>query len=230
MEKYSVKEYLGYPEYKLIDIYPVKEIYYRRGNSYENFFSPDFEKWQDYFCNEYIFDEKYDTLLFHSCSWAKPYDFSHVIYPIKTLVNNYNNVHRVILSNVGVVPYEYQMNPTFCTYDFPPIYNTNGMENEEVLQLRKRIMEINYKRIYNYLSQHKNKYKKVITYLMPIQYGMCNVVALICKELGIPCTSVISKELYNKYKNKKYLDSGEFFCEREVLDTLEKVLSLGGKY
>lgn len=228
MEKYSVKEYPGYPEYKLIDLYPVEKIHYRRGNSYENFFSPDFEEWQDYFCNQYVPDGKYDTLLFHSCSWAKPYDFSHVIYPIKTLVDDYDYIHRVVLSNVGVVPYEFQMNPTFCTYDFPPVMNLDGLDNEEIKQLRKRIIEVNYHRIYNYLSRHKDNYKKVITYLAPIQYGMCNVVALICKELKIPCVNVISKELYQKYRDKKYVDTGEIFCEREVLETLKKVLLSGG--
>lgn len=228
MEKHCIKEYPGYPEYKLIDMYPVEKIHYRRGNSFDNFFSPDFELWQEYFANEYVVDEKYDTLLFHSCSWAKPYDFSHVIQPIRDVVKKYDNVHRIILSNVGVVPYEYQMNPTFCTYDFPPIYDTVGMEDEEIKELRKKIVEVNYNRIYRYLESHKNDYKKVVTYLIPLQYGMCHIVALICKELNIPYENVISKTLYEKYKNKKYVDSGELFRESELLEALDKVLA-GGK-
>lgn len=225
MEKLEVREYPGYAEYKLIDLYPVSEIHYKRGNSFENFFAPDFELWQDYFCNQYIPDEKYDTLLFHSCSWAKPYDFSHVIYPIKNVVEPYTNVHRVILSNVGVVPYEYQMNITFCSYDFPPLYNATGMCKEEIDLLRKKIMEINYKRLYKFLKAHKEHYKKVITYLMPIQYGMCNIIALICRELDIPHKNVITKELYEKYKENKYKDSGEIFTEKELLEELRRVLA-----
>ena len=114
-----VKDYAGYTQYKLIEVYPTEKITYRRGNSYNNFFAPDFDAWQDYFCEEYKVEENRDVLVLHSCSWAKPYDLSYIVSPIREICDKYDRVHRAILSNVGVVPYEYQMNPTFLTYDFP---------------------------------------------------------------------------------------------------------------
>ena len=222
----KIKEYEGYPQYKLVDIYPNEKISYRRGNSYANFFSPDFEAWQNYFTKEYKVDEGKDILVFHSCAWSKPYDLSHVVTPIRRICDKYDRVHRVILSNVGVVPYEYQMNPTFLTSDFPPICNTNGMDSGGIKELKGKIMEVNYHRIYDYLKAHKNEYTKVITYLMPIQYGMCHIVDLVCKELNIDCVNVIKKNLYSKYKDKQYFDSGELFIEEEILEELDKVLSV----
>ncbi len=222
----DIQEYKGYPQYKLLELYPNEKINYRRGNTYENFFSPDFEAWQDYFCTEYEVEKDKDVLVFHSCSWSKPYDMSHVITPIRNICNKYDRVHRVILSNVGVVPYEYQMNPSFLTYDFPPICDCTGMNAEEIKEFRIKVMEINYYRIFRYLKAHRNDYTKVITYLMPLQYGMCNIVDLVCKELNIECVNVISKNLYGKYKNKEYFDSGEFFIEEEVLGELERVLAI----
>lgn len=32
-----VKDYAGYTQYKLIEVYPTEKITYRRGNSYNNF-------------------------------------------------------------------------------------------------------------------------------------------------------------------------------------------------
>ena len=221
-----VKDYAGYTQYKLIEVYPTEKITYRRGNSYNNFFAPDFDAWQDYFCEEYKVEENRDVLVLHSCSWAKPYDLSYIVSPIREICDKYDRVHRAILSNVGVVPYEYQMNPPFLTYDFPPICDTSGMCDEETKELKNKIMEINYYRIYRYMKAHKDEYTKVITYLLPIQYGMCNIVDLVCKELNIECVNVINKNLYGKYKDKKYFDTGEIFIEEELLTELERVLSI----
>ena len=222
--KYEIKEYFNYEEYKLIDLYPVEKIHYRRGNSLKNFFSIDFKMWQDYFCEDYTPPEGCEILLFHCCSWSKPYDFSYIVNPIRNVAKKYNKVHRAILSNVGVVPYEYQMNPTFCSYDFPPIYDTTGLQLEEISSMREEIIKISYERILRYLKKHKNHYKKVITLGTPVKYGIAHIVATACSELNIPCENVINKDLYHKYKDKGYRDNSEIFIEKEVLESLDKIL------
>ncbi len=227
---YVINTYPNFPEYKLVDLYPVEKIYYKRGNDFSNLFSEDFSMWQDFFCNQYEPPEGKDIVLFHCCSWSKPYDFSFIVNPIRKISGKYTEVHRVILSNVGVVPYEYQMNPTFCCYDCPPLIDTTNMGDSEIISLRKKILEVNYQRIYKYLSSHINRYKMVITLSLPIKYGSSHLISLVCKELKIPYQNVISKELYSKYKNKIYEDCSEIYIEPEILqaldDTLKNILSL----
>lgn len=220
----EIKKYPGFEEYKLIEIYPNEEIHYRRGNKIENFYDEDFIRWQDFFCDIYNPPKNKTVALFHCCSWSKPYDFSHIIFPIKKLVDKYPFVHRIVISNVGVVPYEYQMNPSFCTYDFPPLYNTSGLQKNEIDNLRMQSLEIMYSRIYRYLFNHRKHYKKIISYSSPVQYGMGHVIALVCKELGIDFEYVLDLELYHKYSNKKYTDMCEIYKEPEVLNELERCL------
>lgn len=222
--KYEITTYPNYDEYKLIDLYPVEKIHFRRGNEFNNYFEEDFQMWQDYFCEEYVPPEGTEILLFHCCSWSKPYDFSYIINPIRDLVKKYNKVHRAILSNVGVVPYEYQMNPTFCSYDFPPAYDTTDLELNEISALRTKMLKVNYDRIYRYLKKHRNHYKKVITYSAPVQYSIAHIVGLVCKDLNIPFENAIDRTLYDKFKNKKYEDGCELLIESEILKRLDSVL------
>jgi predicted RNA-binding protein len=226
---YNIETYPGFPEYKLIDLYPIEKIHYKRGNDYKNLFSEDYSIWQDYFCQEYMPPEGKDTILFHTCSWSKPYDFSFIVKPIRDIANKYQNIHRIILSNVGVIPYEYQMNPTFCSYDCPPILTIKDGDDKEKEQLRKDFINVHYKRIYRYIASHVNQYKKVIIYAKPIKYSAPHLITLICKELNIPCENVIDKELYTKYQNKEYEDSGEIFIESEILGKLDSVLKSNSK-
>ena len=69
----------------MIEVYPTEKITYRRGNSYNNFFAPDFDAWQDYFCEEYKVEENRDVLVLHSCSWAKPYDLSYIVFRMEPI-------------------------------------------------------------------------------------------------------------------------------------------------
>lgn len=221
---YDVKDYPNFPEYKLLEIYPADRVNFKRGNTYDHLFAEDYLAWQDYFCSDYQPPEEKDILLFHSCSWSKPYDFSFIIKPIRELTKKYERVHRVVMSNVGVIPYEYQMNPTFCCYDCPPTFVNETMSPDAFKEYKMKYVQTHYDRVYRYINQHKDHYKKVIVYGAPVQYTGVHVVGLVCKELGIPFESVISKELYQNYKNKAYEDSGELFIEPEILIALENVL------
>ena len=226
MSKYNYKlsTYPNYPEFQLLELYPACNITYSRGNEIEDFFREDFLIWQDFFCNKYRPIDGTKILLFHCCSWSKPYDFSYIVNPIRKIAKKYKEVHRAIISNVGVVPYEYQMNETFCTYDFPPVYDCSGMDDTEISRMRKRCIHILYERIYTYLKAQKNNYKLVITYSVPQQYSMAHLVGLACKELDIPFTNGMTKEKYIKYKNKNYEDAAEIYIEKELLEDLDLLL------
>lgn len=222
--KYNISTYPNFSEYKLIDLYPVEKIHYKRGNEYENLFSEEYSIWEDYFCEEYIPPKEKDVVLFHTCSWSKPYDFSFIVKPIKDIADKYPNIHRVVLSNIGVIPYEYQMNPTFCSYDCAPIMYVKDKNPNEVKDLRKKFTKVHYKRIFRYISSHAGHYKKIIIFSRPVEYTSAHLVALVCKELNIPYENVIDKELYLKYKDREYKDSGEIYIEPEILNKLEDVL------
>ena len=221
---YKLSTYPNYSEFQLLELYPTCNITYNRGNEIEDFFREDFLVWQDFFCNEYKPPEEVKILLFHCCSWSKPYDFSYIVNPIRKIAKKYKQVHRAIISNVGVVPYEYQMNATFCTYDFPPVYDCGKMDDNEVGKMRKKSINILYERIYRYLKAQKNNYKLVIAYSVPQQYSMAHLVGLACKELDIPFVNGVTKENYQKYRNKNYEDTAEIYIEKELLEDLDLLL------
>lgn len=48
-EKYQIKNYNNFPEYKIIDLFPIEKIHYKRGNGYEDLFAEEYTVWQDFF-------------------------------------------------------------------------------------------------------------------------------------------------------------------------------------
>ena len=224
-ENIEITNYPNFNEYKLVNIFPIEKVKFRRGNSYENLFAKDYSIWQDYFCDVYKPPCDKKIALFHCCSWAKPYDFSFIVKSIRTISDKYIDVHRIIVSNIGAIPYEFQMNPTFCAYDFPPTINMKGSSENEINKEQLKYFKIHYKRIYRYLQSHKEHYDYVVTLGIPIKYSMYTLISIICKELNLKHINVIDKSLYQKFKLKKYEDSGEIYTEGEILDQLDFILS-----
>ncbi|MED4014137.1 DUF5591 domain-containing protein [Priestia aryabhattai] len=217
--------YPGFDEYILVKNLVDTPVKYKRGASYETIYNNEFNKWQDFFCQQYQVPAGKDVLLLHCCSWAKPYDFSIIINPIKQIADKYKNVHRVIMSNVGVVPYEFQMNETFCGYDFM------NVDNEE-----KNVQEINHlyaksleERLFQYLESHIDRYKQVVLYSRPINMGNAPAVKNACERAGIPLIIEPNIDIYVKYRQKKYKQLDELFIEKECLDSLDKTLQLVGE-
>jgi hypothetical protein len=156
---------------------------------------PHFEVWQDFLQRWYRPPEEKDILLFLPCSYTKPYSHSAThrgIIDTLRKTDKYARIHQVMLSNTGVIPREYEDMYPFNAYDWD-----EKLETEEI---KKRYIEVTKRRIKKYLNSHPDNYKTIACFL---KYSSESYQALdaACKELGVQCTNLLSKETYEKIKN-----------------------------
>lgn len=197
----------------------VKEkIYFKRGVGRKYLQHPEFEKWHKYFITEYSPPKNKDVLFFHPCSWAKPYDFSFIIHKIKSILDRFSRIHRVIISNAGVIPCEYQLNETFCSYDWNPFLETK--------QIKELYFSVTKKRVKNYLKRHLDSYNFFYANFRRDSMSV-KAISSVFKELGIDINILPSMELWKKYENKSYFDFDEVLIEKELLDELLSELKKG---
>ncbi|MFQ6051205.1 MAG: DUF5591 domain-containing protein [Candidatus Hydrothermarchaeota archaeon] len=129
-----------------------------RGVGEEVFSHPAFEEWHEFFIKEYKPPAR-KILLFHNCTWGKPYHEAWIFREMEKSVYEVldpNEVHFVVLSSAGVIPREYWDYWPFCSYDSDPWQFTP--------EDRKAFIRINSKRVENYLSKHSESYKCMVAY------------------------------------------------------------------
>lgn len=146
------RPYPGFPEYILLDLLGGEPAGFRRGATFEHLRIPEAEAWQRFLVDHYCPPEGARLLLLHQCSWAKPYDMSATLQPIAELCRPYSFVHRVVVSNVGLVPQELQMNQIFCSYDW---ISLDGPEQAPLVQEFHRLFA---ERLGRYLEAHRRHY------------------------------------------------------------------------
>lgn len=140
---------MEYPKFKNKDYIGLN------GTSELQLLHPHFEKWQDWFIKFYK-PPKNKIALIIPCAAIKPYYNS----PIHKLFNNSlkkyeDNLHKVVISNAGVIPYEFSDKYPFNSYDWNPL-----AESELI---KEKYVEVSRNRIYNYLKKHP--YRGYISYL-----------------------------------------------------------------
>lgn len=220
------RRYPDFPEYILLDLVDPNNVTFKRGVGEEFLLHREFEVWNQYFVSpSYAPPEGKDILLFHTCTWSKPYDFSFIGESIRKVTDKYPRVHRVILSNAGVIPYEYQMNPTFCCYDWKPT-EVQRRDKAEILKLQQRYRQVTLQRIKEFLYAHGSKYKSIGLLGLPIKQGGIQSVYRIACELRIPFFHAPTVDTFRSRKHdfEKLCDPGVFFTFPEVLEDLNNAL------
>jgi predicted RNA-binding protein len=218
----DISPYPKYPEYKLISGIYNGKTYYKRGCDNLMFDHPEYKAWRKYILTHYKVPNEKKILVLHHCSWSKPYDFSYIIKPIKDVCDQYSIVHRAIISNVGIIPYELQMNSVFCSYDFNPI-----LINKEQ---RDRLINANFgehvkKNLYDYLFAHNNSYEHIVIYYPPIKTPYLEMLLSVCMDSGIKTLIAPLKSDFIDFKNKEYFNREEVFTEPMLLKSLDKVIN-----
>jgi len=116
---------------------------------------PHFQKWQEWFLNEYEAPED-RVCVFLPCAAIKPYYNSPIHKLINSILDEYlEEIHRVVISNAGVIPYEYCDKYPFDSYDWNPLAEDDSIQKE--------YYEVTKQRIEDYLSRHS--YRAHISYL-----------------------------------------------------------------
>lgn len=195
----SIQRYPGFPEYILADPpyghFP--QPVFRRGIGREYLMDPEGLSWSRFFVSgAYTPPTGKDILLLHPCTWAKPYDFSSFITRLRGITDTHDRVHRVIISNVGLVPFEYQMNPFFCSYDYMDVSgNLSDIEQEEQ---RDVFRQVTSERIQEYIKSNRVHYKAVILLGHPVAHGYHEAVSRVSRDLGLVGFQAPAVDTYRK--------------------------------
>lgn len=160
-----------------------------KGTSEKELLHPYFEVWQDYICRFYKKPESKDIVLFIPCTFTKPYFKSRLHKEILKSVPK--NIHLIVISSPGVVPYEFAGKYPFSRYDWP--------EWEETAEIKELYIKVTERRIENYLKTHK--YEKYFCFLKPSETFIALEKA--CKKLKIPLINCLKPETWKKIKNEK---------------------------
>jgi len=116
---------------------------------------PVFERWQKFFCEEYVPPKK-EILFISSCFWGKPFHESWIFRRIRGTAGA-RSIHYIALSSAGLIPYEYWDAYPFNSYDSNP-WRFSPRD-------REAFVEINGRRVSNYFSKNGAFYSQVLAYL-----------------------------------------------------------------
>lgn len=118
---------------------------------------PYFEKWHKWIVNEYE-PPKGKIGVFVPCAAVKPYYNSPIHKVFNKIIDEFPT-HKIVISNAGVIPYEFADLYPFNSYDWNPAYET--------IEIKARYVEVTKRRVQNYLKTHGKFYASFIAYLHP---------------------------------------------------------------
>lgn len=128
------------------------------GVSINQLIHPHFEIWQRFFKENYILNDNIKIILFLPCAAVKPYFNSPIHCCFNKIIDNYDNVQKIVVSNAGVIPYEFCDKYPFNSYDWNPLFETP--------EIKEKYIEITSKRIYDFFkAKELKKSIKYISYL-----------------------------------------------------------------
>ncbi|MEM4221967.1 MAG: DUF5591 domain-containing protein [archaeon] len=166
------------------------------GASIKNLEHPYYNIWQDYFQRFYNPPKEKDILLFLPCAYKKPYRESETHKKIRETLKKvpcFPRIHRVVVSNPGVIPFEFSDYYPFNNYDWP--------EWEETLEIKKAYIETTKERVKKYLEKHSKHYKKMFAFLKYTETW--EAISKAAEELGLEIENVLRKETWEKIKEEK---------------------------
>jgi hypothetical protein len=212
------RDYPGYPEYTLLDLPGGAPTRYYRGANTDYLDIPEARVWQRFILEHYAPPENGKLLMLHQCSWAKPYDLSATLQPLVRTCNPFGFVHRVIVSNVGLVPAELQMNPLFCAYDWPPY-------DEKQPELVDKYHETFKTRFDNYLSRHSAHYWGIFVLASRDAGSKLPIVLSIAQKHGLEVVAVPDQKTWSiATEEETSRDSGNVVRHPAVLSQCVQAL------
>ncbi len=117
-----------------------------------------FEIWQSFFKENYDIKENITIIIFLPCAAIKPYYNSPIHRIFNEFIDKYNNIQKFVISNAGIIPYEFCDRYPFDSYDWNPLFETDKIKEEYI--------EIISKRIFDFFNSKKiNNNMKFISYL-----------------------------------------------------------------
>ena len=119
---------------------------------------PHFEIWQKYFKKNYNIANTTILVIFLPCAAIKPYYNSPIHRVINNIIDKYEFIQKFVISNAGIIPYEFCDKYPFESYDWNPLFET--------IKIKEEYIKITSERIYELLKNKKiNKKIRFISYL-----------------------------------------------------------------
>ncbi len=200
-----VKPYKDWPNvefefetFKFIPNIPPERREYLKGVGPEFVDHPWYNIWQDWFARIYEPPRGKDIALFVPCSYTKPYSRSKTHRLIDKAVKasgKSKRVHKLVISSPGIIPFEFNDHYPFNAYDWD--------EKLETPEIMKVYIDVNRKRIEDYLRNHKDHYKHFIAYFR-LEAESLEALRQACNNLGIKLELAYNPETY-----KKLVEEGE---------------------
>lgn len=118
---------------------------------------PHFEEWFRYIIDVYQPPQGMIGV-FIPCAAVKPYYNSPIHRAFNKIIDSYPT-HKIVISNAGIVPYEFSTYYPFDSYDWNPYHETT--------EIKEKYMQITAERLVSFLNKHSKRYKGFVSYLTP---------------------------------------------------------------
>lgn len=118
---------------------------------------PHFEIWQKYFKENYYIEEDIKIILFLPCAAIKPYYNSPIHRVFNEIIDKYDNILKFVISNAGIIPYNFCDRYPFNSYDWNPLCETEAIKQEYI--------EITSQRIFDFFNRKRVEEIRFISYL-----------------------------------------------------------------
>jgi len=218
VQRLNIRSYTGFDEYVLLDLPGGEPSRYYRGASHEYLDIPEAVVWNRFISENYRPDVSKKVLLLHQCSWAKPYDMSHVLAPLVRMCDAFSFVHRMVVSNVGVIPAELQMNSLFCSYDWVPLM---GAESQDVTrEFHQRFKE----HLGRYLASNHKDYWAIVAVANRSKGSKSYIIQECAEQYGLPFFVAPDVKAWEAVTKESYRDIGERVSHPLVIASVKAVL------
>lgn len=160
----------------MVPTFKVKDYIGINGVGLNQLIHPHFEKWFDYIINEYEKPEK-NNVIFLPCAAIKPYNNSPLHKKINEVLSKYeNNLHKIVISNAGIIPYEFIEYYPFESYDWNPAFEDNISKelyyNTTLVRLRLFLKTHKYREYFSYLNPDSLSFKALKNACKTFNYNL----------------------------------------------------------
>ena len=134
---------------------------YLRGVGARYLLHPFFEEGFNRILEYWRPSKRYVIGLFLPCAYGKPYSQSYIHYfilkALRSLGEDYDKIHQIIVTNAGIVPRELEEYYPYCAYDWNPRYET-----PDVKELYRAVT---YRRLKKFIEKFGKYYDVLACYL-----------------------------------------------------------------
>ena len=181
------------------------------GVGFQQLIHPHFEMWQDYFNNEFKIRKNIKIIIFLPCAAIKPYYNSPTHRCFNKVIDKFTYIQKIVISNAGVIPYEFCNKYPFDSYDWNPLFET--------YEIKQEYIKITSQRIFDFFNAKKLKNK-----LIHISYLRNDSESLKSLEIAFNKLNLNLNIIKISGKLHKTADTDLLLIMEENLKRLEKIL------